>query len=554
MDRIRTELDRYIDGLEKSLDQKTRDELVDEESRRLKKKYRRVRVTPNNSKTDDLDENSNVNTILDDTPKKKYKKRKKSKKKKLDARREAYIKNLRVSKPDITDDEIDRSLLEYALLENMLLEMDMEYNERIAKFRFVLLKKYDVANPEILGRLRTELVKEELNKKIEFLKGSVGDSQLTDIAKERMESASKSVDVSHTMDFVNKVIGDHRTKKTEKDEKKMILHEENQENKKQENEENKKQENEVLLVDETDMLIEKYRLELVEKYKNMKVINKTIKNLINIELRSCAGKIRSDIELKYKLIDERKGKEREWKKLKKYKNSPEKLQRDLDKYINTRRRKLVEGFASGVDPDEQDKKAMITAEQLWRNINTEARTKAKKWNELSDKDKLEPFTKGVYKDFYEAYPLIVKYMVYQLQYHPKAFRRFLDKCRTNSANKDATKRKKDEMMEFWQENQAWYCRFLYEEYRKAKNLPVNIKYAQRIFADAYEKLRKEKKQFKTNFESTKDKLDEETVTNAQEKIHEIIEQLKSGKLSDEAKASSVDLLRQLVSLQNASSE
>jgi hypothetical protein len=514
MEKIQQELEKYTNSLENSLSYEAKDFLINEESRRLKKKYKLVRLCEH---TD--------NFLVQ--PNKKYKKRKKSKTQKLDARRIAYLDNLRKSKPNISDSEVENALTKYTLLENMLLDMDMEFNKKIVMFRSELVKKYDISNPEILKHLRIELIKEELNKKIEFLKGSVGNSQLTDIAKERMQTAAKSVDVDHTMDFVNKVIGDN---------KKIAMRE-------------KIQKNEVLLVDETDSLIEKYRLILVKKYENINIINKTIKNLINIELKSGAGKIRSSIELKYKLIDERKKMEQMWKYKKKYKNSPDLLQRDLNKYINARRRKLVDGFAAGIDPDEQDKKAMITAEQLWRNINIEARTKAKKWQELSDKDKLEPFTKKIYKDFYEAYPLIVKYMVYQLQYHPKAFKRFLDKCRTNTANKDANKRKKGEMMEYWQENQAWYCRFLYEEYRKSKNLPINIKYAQRIFADAYEKLRKEKKNFQSNFESTKDKLDEETIFNAKNKIHMIIGQLRSNTLSDDAKISSISLLKQLIELQ-----
>lgn len=410
--------------------------------------------------------------------------------------------------------------------------MDMEFNKNIEKARKILIQKYDMRNPEIFEKLKNEMVKQEMLKKEEFLKGKVSESEQSHIAKERIESVAKTIDTAHTMNFVEKVIDENKDDKGDKGDKS-----------------NKSNDNEILDIDDTDTLLKKYEEQMITKYSDKNVIAAVVKNLINIELKSIAGNIRFEIELKYRLQDERDEKKKELSARKKYKNNTDLLERDLDKYINKRKKIIMDGKASGVDPDKQDKDAMSTAEQLWRNINIESKTKAKKWNSLTDKEKLEPYTKEPYKKFYDSYPLIVKYMVYQLQYHPKAFKRFLEKCRRNTANKDASKRKKGEMMEVWQENQAWYVRFLYEEYQKAKNLPVNIKYAQKLFAHTYEKLRKEKKEFQNKFDNTQEKLDIETVENCKEKIKDIIEKLKSGKLSDKAKKSAVELLKQLLEIQ-----
>lgn len=492
------ELNNYISSLSEDITADVKESLIAEKSRELKKKYKK-KIAP-------------------------YKKRKKSRKQKLDSRRNAYVQNLREANPEITDEELENHLEKYSHLEDMLLEMDIEFNKKISDLRIQLMKKYDLSNPEISNKLRDEFIKEEVKQKSEFFKGQLESSAAADVAKERMSSISKQADIKHTMDFMSKI-----SKKEET---------------------NQKTESVILETDSTDTLIKKYKLEMIKKYDNPHIMKKMVKNLINIELKNSAPKLRTDIELKYKLKDERKEKEKEWSKRKLYKNNNSLLQSNLDKYIEKRRRTLQGTFNPGSDPDKDDKKAMADAEQIWRDVNRESKSNPGKWNSLSDKNKLEPFTKGVYKNFYEAYPLIVKYMVYKLQYHPKAFRRFLEKCRTNTPNKDAKKRKKGEVMEYWQENQAWYCRFLYEEYRKAKNLPVNMKTAGKIFADSYEMLRKEKSKFESNFDETKKKLDDEIAVNYREKINDIIDKLKNNELHGTAKQSAIDLLRDLVELQN----
>ena len=131
------ELDKYTLSLDKNLSWEEREELISEKSRELKNKYKK-------------------------------KKRKKSRKKKLDARREAYLKCVKEENPDITEKELEEYLNKYSALENMLLDMDMEYNKKISELREQLIKKYDISNPDILANLKKHLIDEEISKKKEY--------------------------------------------------------------------------------------------------------------------------------------------------------------------------------------------------------------------------------------------------------------------------------------------------------------------------------------------------------------------------------------------------
>jgi hypothetical protein len=110
---------------------------------------------------------------------------------------------------------------------------------------------------------------------------------------------------------------------------------------------------------------------------------------------------------------------------------------------------LARGIYSGVMQDEAFRKA----------------TDEQRYNFLTER----------FKNFQQAYPMVIKYMALYLQYNEKAFTRFMDKLQ----------REPGKGMEGYIERQADYAKFLYEETCRARKKHINSKKAGEIWGDEY---------------------------------------------------------------------
>ena len=265
----------------------------------------------------------------------------------------------------------------------------------------------------------------------------------------------------------------------------------------------------ILETEKYDILLEKYKKDLENKFSNRKLLISERYNIINYELNEKALKVKMEVKLQRKLKNERLQLERDWGKLDKYKNSKLALEKDIDRIMNKREKKLNDYVKTGIDPDEHDNVSLAMAEKIWIEINTEASKNLDKWNDMTLKQKLDPYIEK-YKDFSNSYPIILKYMILQFQYNSNAFKRFLEKCR-NNVPLPGSKHKEIEDVKF--QNQAYYIQYLYEEYQKGKG-HIDRRKANEIFTEAYIKLRKEKKDFETSYEEIKEKIDNENKNNA----------------------------------------
>ena len=312
-----------------------------------------------------------------------------------------------------------------------------------------------------------------------------------------------------------------------------------------------KEENIILDTVNDKILLQKYEKEQEEKFnistKSVKkILLKERQRLINNELSVISVGIKKDIQIHRKLINEKEKLEKEWSVLNKYKNKPELLKKNIEKHMKRRKEILEEYKNMGVDPDEHDKASLEMAEKIWKDINDTIKENYNKWNEMNEKQKLDPFI-DKYPDFSKSYQLVLKYMIFNLQYNSNAFKRFLERCRKNIPSATA---KHAEIQDIRFQNQASYVLYLYEEYQNSKNQHINKKTSQRLFDETLKNLRKEKKEFEKKYKEAKNKIESEKIEQGKEVLSNLVTQIKSGKdLNDDDQFDAIELLNAILGMQ-----
>jgi hypothetical protein len=143
--------------------------------------------------------------------------------------------------------------------------------------------------------------------------------------------------------------------------------------------------------------------------------------------------------------------------------------------------------------------------------------------ELPDKEKVEIFQNGenkIYKEFYNTYPIVCRYMICMGQFSNIAFKRFLEKCK--NMEKTLSKEDKEEQ---WVMRQADYVRYLWEAYQKNR---FDINEAKYVWKHAYETLSKELKDFKNMHDKTEEKLKAEEKYNKSALVKELVKRVANG--------------------------
>ena len=313
-----------------------------------------------------------------------------------------------------------------------------------------------------------------------------------------------------------------------------------------------------------EQLLSEYAIEMREKYSKIENVQFERKNIISMELAEYGKLAKREITRDRKLREEKKEKLDEMKNSGRYilehnkdtskiKYNMSKINEELDQYFKYREKELNDYFIPhGVDPKEHDDMSIRSAKTVFADYCKQKNTDA--WKSMDADMKIE-YMRAKYAPFYDAFPIVVKFMVQQDKFEVEAFKRFLEKCRTNVAEKGANPystqipkkgtRRLTLSEEKWLENQAYYARYLVEEYRKnphhhknerdekGKLKPktsgrLSEKEGKWIFTTQLEALRKEMMDFRQNFEKVAEDLKAKHDENDMKLIMQYIDEMKSG--------------------------
>ncbi len=167
--------------------------------------------------------------------------------------------------------------------------------------------------------------------------------------------------------------------------------------------------------------------------------------------------------------------------------------------------------------------SIIEAEKLWLSVNT-AVLGGGPFSTMKDEEKIN-LIQADFGEFHKNYPIVTKYMVCNLQYDRRAFKKFLKLCeeRLNNAPAD---RKKNYMEEQWIECRAHYVKYLWESQQKAR---YSREDAKKVYSHAYETILKDFNSFRDMHKKMEEKIKEESRRHKMELIKETADRIISGK-------------------------
>ena len=223
--------------------------------------------------------------------------------------------------------------------------------------------------------------------------------------------------------------------------------------------------------------------------------------------------------------------------------------------MKQREKELNTYFIShGVDPKEHDGVAIRNVKIIFADYLKQKTTDI--WKSM-EADMKQEYFKAKYPQFFDSFPIVVKLMIQQDKFEISAFKRFLEKCRTNVSEgsnpysqnmpKKGTQRLTPNE-EKWLENQAFYFRYLVEDYRRRIGQRTTINELNWLQAKQLETLRAEMMDFRSNFEKVAEKLKSNHVDNDEKLLMKYIEQVKNGEtdLTDEEQENIAFAVEQIV--------
>lgn len=166
--------------------------------------------------------------------------------------------------------------------------------------------------------------------------------------------------------------------------------------------------------------------------------------------------------------------------------------------------------------------ALMEAEKIWLVIKI-AVVANENFTQMKDDEKIELICAN-FKEFYNNFPIVSRYMICMGQYKQKAFRKFLKKCE-QKLNHTPTEREKDYMQNQWIECQASYVKYLWEEMQTKR---YSQKESQAIWQQTHKALTEEFKQFKTNHAQVEEKIKLEDKKNKVELLSEAVHRVSTG--------------------------
>lgn len=168
--------------------------------------------------------------------------------------------------------------------------------------------------------------------------------------------------------------------------------------------------------------------------------------------------------------------------------------------------------------------SLNTASRMWDDLKKRV-NETPSFAELSDNEKIKIYQDTEYKNFYTEHPIVCRYMVCMGQFSGKAFKRYLLKCKSMSAQKPVIDRTVENPSEDrWIQRQADYVKYLWESYQRHHFNPSD---AQDIWQNAYNTLSKECKDFKDMHKNIEERLKNENKTNKAELVKEMLTRISS---------------------------
>lgn len=297
-----------------------------------------------------------------------------------------------------------------------------------------------------------------------------------------------------------------------------------------------------------ETLLKEFREELERKYANDNEVLKFRDKIIAKEVEEKKSYFAREVLIVRMLARETEDLRKELEP--RYKDRKIALENEIKTRIDKRRLRLFRYFLPhGVDPDAQDKKFLNLAKSIVKDVQKRMKDEGAKWINKPEDEKID-YYRLKYEDFYNTFPIVCKYIILKNQFDEEAFMRFQEKTRLSAekAQQTGALPKKGERDDQWIQNQAWYVRYLYEEFRKKRGIPINTKEAQGVWAYTYEKLKEEFKTFKDKFEETRDKLKEDDKVSTQALIIEMLNRIQDGKqnLSLDAEQTLLEAIRELI--------
>ena len=168
--------------------------------------------------------------------------------------------------------------------------------------------------------------------------------------------------------------------------------------------------------------------------------------------------------------------------------------------------------------------SLNTASKMWDDLKKRVNENPS-FVELPDHEKVRIYQDTEYKNFYTEHPIVCRYMVCMGQFSGKAFKRYLLKCKSMSAQKHVIDKTVENPSEDrWIQRQADYVRYLWESYQRHHFNPND---AQDIWQNAYNTLSKECKDFKDMHKNIEEKMKIENKSNKAELVKEMLTRISS---------------------------
>lgn len=173
--------------------------------------------------------------------------------------------------------------------------------------------------------------------------------------------------------------------------------------------------------------------------------------------------------------------------------------------------------------------ALMEAEKIWLNVEIAVLEGREEFYSKTDEQKIDLIRQD-FKEFYDNFPIVSRYMICMLQFSQKAFERFLNKCRIALENMPQ-KRDEGYMENQWIERQADYVRYLWEETQTRR---INKKESDSVWLQAYNSIKKEFKDFKELHKNMEEKVKNDDKKYKTELLREMGERIIKGEQSIEA--------------------
>lgn len=161
------------------------------------------------------------------------------------------------------------------------------------------------------------------------------------------------------------------------------------------------------------------------------------------------------------------------------------------------------------------------ANKMWCNLKDRLKVNPDFVN-IPDEDKIAIY-QNEFKEFYNEYPIVCRYMICMGQYSHKAMKRYLIKCKNSQLTREQSQ-DKDYKADQWVMRRADYVRYLWESYQSQH---FSASEAQQIWQHSYQTLKKEFKDFNDMQQDIEAKLKVDNNVNKAQLVKELVKRLAS---------------------------